>query len=170
VPGVDELGRGITNYAAQGLEEGLMRVCLLRICMLALGVAAPSAVHAQRMAMGVMPPISADLRAASFGSLGVPTLPPGATMHWLLVPMKSAVPAVAHADSLIANDTHAQTGAIIGGFVGAVGGGLAFAHFTHRTGGNNSTIGNLGGTVVGAGLIGTLGALVGLVIGSSIHE
>jgi hypothetical protein len=28
----------------------------------------------------------------------------------------------------------------------------------------------LGGAVVGAGLIGTLGALVGLVIGSSIHE
>jgi hypothetical protein len=77
---------------------------------------------------------------------------------------------LAQADSLIADETHSQTGAIIGGFVGAVGGALAFAHFSHRTGGNNGTTGVLGGTVVGAGLIGTLGALVGLVIGSSIHE
>jgi hypothetical protein len=145
-----------------------MRVCLIRICTLALGVAAPSAAQAQRMATGVVPTSTVELRIAGFGSLD--KLGAGVAMHRSLVPAKSASPAVAQADSLITNDTHAQTGAIIGGFVGAVGGGLAFAHFTHRTGGTNSTIGTLGGTVVGAGLIGTLGALVGLVIGSSIHE
>jgi len=91
-------------------------------------------------------------------------------MQRLLVPAKPAPPAVAQADSLVANDTHAQTGALIGGFVGAVGGALAFAHFTHRAGATNSTTGTAGGAIVGAGLIGTLGALVGLVIGSSIHE
>jgi hypothetical protein len=92
-------------------------------------------------------------------------------MRRLLLAAKPASPAaLAQADSLIATDTHAQTGAIIGGLVGAVGGGLAFAHFTHRAGATNSTTGTLGGAVVGAGLIGTLGTLVGLVIGSSIHE
>jgi hypothetical protein len=147
-----------------------MRVCLMRICTLALGVAAPSAAQAQRMATAVLPPSAVELRVASFASLATSTMAAEVAMRRVLFPAKIALPAVMQADSLIANDTHAQTGAIIGGFVGAVGGGLAFAHFTHRTGGNNSTIGTLGGTVVGAGLIGTLGALVGLVIGSSIHE
>jgi hypothetical protein len=107
---------------------------------------------------------------ASFGSLDTLTITAGIALHQGHVPAKTAPPAVAQADSLIANDTRAQTGAIVGGFVGAVGGALAFAHFTHRAGGNNSTAGTLGGAVVGAGLICTLGALVGLVIGSSIHE
>jgi hypothetical protein len=167
---VDELGRGITNYAAQGLEEGLMRVCLLRICTLALGVAAPSAAHAQRMATAVVPPSAVELRVARFASLGTPPMTAQVAMRRVLLPAKMALPAVTQADSFIANDTRAQTGAIIGGFVGAVGGGLAAAHFTHRAGATNSTTGTLGGAVVGAGLIGTLGALVGLVIGSSIHE
>jgi hypothetical protein len=122
------------------------------------------------MATAVVPPSAVELRVASFASLGTPTMTAGVAMHRVLSPVKSASPAVAQADSLIANDTHAQTGAIIGGLVGVVGGGVAFAHFTHRTGATNSTTGTLGGAVVGAGLIGTLGALVGLVIGSSIHE
>jgi hypothetical protein len=142
----------------------------MRICALALGVAAPSALQAQRIPTGVVPTSAAELRVVSFGSLGVLKTTVGVEMHQLLVAANAAPPAVTQADSLIASDTHAQTGAIIGGFVGAVGGGLAFAHFTHRAGGNNSTTGTLGGAVVGAGLIGTLGALVGLVIGSSIHE
>jgi hypothetical protein len=147
-----------------------MRVCLMRICTLALGVAAPSAVQAQRLATAVVPPSTVELRMASFGSLGTPTVPAGVAMRRLLLPAKTAPPGVAQADSLTANDTHAQKGSIIGGLVGAVGGGLAFAHFTHRAGGTNSTTGTLGGAVVGAGLIGTLGALVGLVIGSAIHQ
>jgi hypothetical protein len=122
------------------------------------------------MATAVVPPSAVELRVASFASLGTPTMTAGVAMQRVLGPAKSASPAVAQADSLIANDTHAQTGAIIGGLVGVVGGGVAFAHFTHRTGATNSTTGTLGGAVVGAGLIGTLGALVGLVIGSSIHE
>jgi hypothetical protein len=121
------------------------------------------------MATAVVP-ASAELRVASFGSLGAPTITAGVATHPLLVPAKPAPPAVAQADSLIATDTHAQTGAIIGGLVGAVGGGLAFAHFTHRAGATNSTTGTLGGAVVGAGLIGTLGALIGLVIGSAIKD
>ncbi len=147
-----------------------MRVCLARTCALALSVAAPSTIQAQRIVTTVGPTNAADLRVASFGSLAAPTTTTGVALHALLVQAKTAPPAVAQADSLIANDTRAQTGAIVGGFVGAVGGALAFAHFTHRAGGNNSTTGTLGGAVVGAGLIGTLGALVGLVIGSSIHE
>lgn len=147
-----------------------MRVCLIRTCALALGIAAPSAVHAQRMTTAVMPATPAELRLASVGSLPARTITARIALHQLLVPAKPAPPAVAQADSLIASDTHAQTGAIIGGLVGAVGGGLAFAHFTHRDGAANSTTGTFGGAVVGAGLIGTLGALVGLVIGSAIHE
>jgi hypothetical protein len=147
-----------------------MRLCLIRRCALALGLATPSAVHAQRMTTGVVPTSAAETRVASFGSLPGPTNTAGIRVHQRLVLAQTAPPAVAQADSLIASDTHAQTGAIIGGLVGAVGGGLAFAHFTHRDGGTNSTTGTLGGAFVGAGLIGTLGALVGLVIGSSIHE
>jgi len=147
-----------------------MRVCLMRTCALALSAAAPSTIQAQRIVPTVGPTHAADLRVASFGSLAAPTTITGVALHRLLVPAKSTRPAVAQADSVIANDTHAQTGAMVGGFVGAVGGALAFAHFTHRAGGTNSTTGTLGGAVVGAGLIGTLGALVGLVIGSSIHE
>jgi hypothetical protein len=151
-------------------EEKSMRICLMRSCALALGVAAPSAVQAQRMATADVPTSAVELRVARIGLLGAPTTPGGVAMPQLLVPAKTVPPALAQADSLIASDTHAQTGAIIGGLVGAVGGGLAFAHFTHRAGATNSTTGTLGGAVVGAGLIGTLGALVGLVIGSSIHE
>jgi hypothetical protein len=147
-----------------------MRVCLIRMCALALGIAGPSAVHAQRMTTAVAPTSAGELRVASFGSLGAPTITVGLAVHQLLVPAKPAPPAVAQADSLIASDTHARTGAIIGGLVGAVGGGVAFAHFTHRVSATNSTTGTLGGAVVGAGLFGTLGALVGLVIGSAVHE
>jgi hypothetical protein len=146
-----------------------MRGYPIRIGALVLSIAAPPALHAQRMVTPVTPTSPVELRVASVGALGAPTMTEVA-LRPLLLPAKTAAPALAHADSLIADETHAQTGAIIGGFVGAVGGALAFAHFTHRTGGNNSTTGVLGGTVVGAGLIGTLGALVGLVIGSSIHE
>lgn len=147
-----------------------MRVWLMQTCALALGIAAPSAVHAQRIAKEVVPPSALELRVATFGSVSAPTITAGIVLHQRLVPAKTAPPAVAQADSLIASDTHAQTGAIIGGLVGAVGGGLAFAHFTHRDGATNTTTGTVGGAFVGAGLIGTLGALVGLVIGSSIHE
>jgi hypothetical protein len=147
-----------------------MRVCLMPICTLALGVAAPSAARAQRMATAVVPPSAVELRVASFGSLRAAATTAGVAIHPLILPAKRAPLAMTQADSLIANDSRAQTGAIIGGLVGIVGGGLAAAHFTHRAGATNSTTGTLGGAVVGAGLIGTLGALVGLVIGSSIHE
>jgi hypothetical protein len=122
------------------------------------------------MPTAVMPPSAVELRVASFGSLDTLTITAGIALHQGHVPAKTAPPAVAQADSLIASDTHAQTGAIIGGLAGAVGGGLAFAHFTHRDGATNNTTGTLGGAVVGAGLIGTLGALVGLVIGSSLPK
>jgi hypothetical protein len=122
------------------------------------------------MATGVVPTGAAEVRLASFGSLRTPTLGAGVALRPLLVSAKSTSPALAQADSLINGDTRAQTGAIIGGLVGVVGGGLAAAHFTHRAGSTNSATGTLGGAIVGAGLIGTLGALVGLVIGSSIHE
>jgi hypothetical protein len=147
-----------------------MRVCLIRMCALALGIAAPSAVHAQRIATAVVPTSAVELPVASFESVPAPTITAGIAVHQRLVPAKPAPPAVAQADSLIASDTHAQTGAIIGGLVGAVGGGVAFAHFTHRASATNSSTGTLGGAVVGAGLFGTLGALVGLVIGSAVHE
>lgn len=147
-----------------------MQVCPIRIAALALSIAAPSALCAQRMVTPVTPTSPLTLRVASFGSLRAPTLLAGVAMRPLFVSARFASPALAQADSLIANDTHAQTGAIIGGFVGAVGGGLAFAHFTHRDGSTNTATGTLGGAFVGAGLIGTLGALVGLVIGSAIHE
>jgi hypothetical protein len=122
------------------------------------------------MATAVVPTSAVELRVTSFGSLGAATITAGVPMHPLLVPAKTAPPAVAQADSLIATDTHAQAGAMVGGLVGAVGGALAFAHFTHRAGATNSTTGTLGGAVVGVGLIGTLGALVGLVIGSAIKD
>lgn len=147
-----------------------MRGWLMRTCTLALGIAAPATVHAQRIAPALLPASAVELPVASFGSLGAPPTTLGVAMRTPLLASKTAPPAVAQADSLLANDTHAQTGAIIGGFVGALGGGLAAAHFTHRAGGTNSTTGTLGGAVVGAGLIGTLGALVGLVIGSAIKE
>lgn len=147
-----------------------MRVCVIRTCALALLIATPSAVHAQRMTTAVVPTSPVEPRLASLESVPTPTITAGIAVYRGLVPAKPAPPAVAEADSLIASDTHAQTGAIIGGLVGAVGGGLAFAHFTHRDGATNSTTGTLGGALVGAGLMGTLGALVGLVIGSSIHE
>jgi len=147
-----------------------MRVCLMRIWAGAMCVAAPSTVHAQRMAPALLPASAVEPPVATSGPLSTPPTAPGVAIRGLLVAAKTAPPAVAEADSLIASDTHAQTGAVIGGFVGALGGGLAAAHFTHRAGGTNSTTGTLGGAVVGAGLIGTLGALVGLVIGSSIHE
>ncbi len=147
-----------------------MRVSLMRTSALVLGVAAPSTVHAQRLATAAVPASAVELRVASFGPVGIPTTAPGVAIRGLLRAAKPTPPAVAQADSLIASDTHAQTGAIIGGLVGALGGGLAAAHFTHRAGATNSTTGTLGGAVVGAGLIGTLGALVGLVIGSAIKE
>ena len=146
-----------------------MRVCLIRSCALALSVATPCAVQAQWIATGVESASAVELRLASVGSLEAPTASAALAMHRLLPP-RPAPPAMAQADSLIASDTHAQTGAIIGGVVGAVAGGLAAAHFTHRAGATNSTTGTLGGAVVGAGLVGTLGALAGLVIGSAIKE
>lgn len=146
-----------------------MRVSLIRSCALALSVAAPSGLQAQWIATGVEPASAVELRLASVGSLEAPAASAELAMHRLLRP-RPAPPAMAQADSLIASDTHAQTGAIIGGLVGAVAGGLAAAHFTHRAGATNSTTGTLGGAVVGAGLIGTLGALAGLVIGSAIKE
>ncbi len=147
-----------------------MRGWLMRTCVLTLGVAAASPLQAQRMAKGIVPPSAVERRLPSFGSLGPAATTAGTAMGGWIRAAKPALPAIAQADSLTANDTHAQTGAVIGGLVGAVGGALAFAHFTHRTGGNNSTTGTLGGAFVGAGLIGTLGALAGLVIGSAIHE
>lgn len=147
-----------------------MRGCSIRIGALGLSIAAPSALHAQRMVTRFTPTSPTELRVPSVGSLGSPTMTAALTTRPLFVSANAAAPALAQADSLIASDTHAQTGAIIGGLVGAVGGGLAFAHFTHRDGSTNSTTGTLGGAFVGAGLIGTLGALVGLVIGSAIHE
>jgi len=143
-----------------------MRVQLMRICTLALGFGAPSALQAQRLAATVVQTNVLELRLGSFGTLVDFSVPGGVAT----APAKSTVPAVGRADSVIANDSRGQTGAIIGGLFGAIGGGLAAAHFTHRDGSTNSTTGTLGGAVVGAGLIGTLGALVGLVIGSSIHE
>src|SRR5216683_1422894 len=108
--------------AARQLSRDRCGFSVLRTCALAFGIAAPSAVHAQRMATAVMPTSPAELPAASFGSLGTPTAPTmtaGVAMQRLLVPAKPAPPALAQADSLIASDTHAQTGALIGGFVGA---------------------------------------------------
>ncbi len=77
-------------------------------------------------------------------------------------------PAIGQADSLVSRDTHAEAGGIIGGLAGAVVGGVAFAHWTHRAGAVNNGSGTLGGAVVGAGLVGGLGALAGLLIGSGI--
>src|SRR5260370_871696 len=156
--------------AARQLRGDGCGLSVIRTCALAFGIAVPSAVHAQRMAPAVMPTSPAELRVANSVSLRAATMSAGVGTQRLLVSAKPAPPALAQADSLIASDTHAQTGALIGGFVGAVGGALAFAHFTHRAGATNSTTGTVGGAIVGAGLIGTLGALVGLVIGSSIHQ
>jgi hypothetical protein len=145
-----------------------MRGCLTRTCALALSLAAPVAAHAQRIATEVASTSALELRLANLGSLETATIKAERGMHHLLLPTRTAPPAVAQADSAIASDSHAQTGAIMGGLLGALGGGLAFAHFTHRAGGTNTTTGTLGGAVVGAGLIGTLGALAGLVIGSAV--
>src|SRR5260370_6900480 len=103
-----------------------MRVCLMRICTLALSVAAPSTTQAQRMVTTVGPTNAADLRVASFGSLAAPTTVTGVALHALLVQAKSAPSAVAQADSLIANDTHPPTGPLVAGFPGPVDVGLPF--------------------------------------------
>ena len=125
-----------------------MRVCVLTTCVLALSAAAPCGVRAQR--------------------IGAPMLNEADAIHHAVVRSIATPPALAQADSLAARDTHAQAGAIIGGLMGAAGGAVAFAHWTHRAGAVNSGTGTLGGAVVGAGVLGSLGALAGLLIGSAI--
>ncbi len=144
-----------------------MRVCLMMTEVLALIVAVSSTAQAQRILNGVVPTGAVQLRFGSFGSLGL-TTSSGDGMRRGLARATAAPPTVRQADSLASHETHAEAGAIIGGLVGAVGGGVAFAHWTHRAGAVNSGTGTLGGAVVGAGLLGGLGALAGLLVGSAI--
>jgi len=145
-----------------------MRAYLMTTGVLAVVVAAPSAVQAQRMVTGVVPTGAAQLRVTSLGSLGASTMTSGEGMRRVGVRATAAPPGVRRADSLASHDTHAEAGAIIGGVASAVVGGLAFAHWTHRAGAVNNGTGTVGGAVVGAGLVGGLGALAGLLIGSAI--
>src|SRR5258708_29180933 len=145
-----------------------MRRCLMSICFLTVGAAAPSAVYAQRIATGVVSRDASQLPLVSFAPLGaLPMMPAHGRRPVVLWAMNPAA-GVEQADSVASRDTHAEAGAIIGGLVGAVAGGLAFAHWTHRAGAVNSGTGTLGGTVVGAGLIGGVGPLAGPLIGSAI--
>jgi hypothetical protein len=145
-----------------------MRLCLTSICFLTVGAAVPSAVYAQRMATGVVPRGASHLPLVSFAPLGAPLIISVDGRRPVVLRAMNPVAVVEQADSVASRDTHAEAGAIIGGLVGAVAGGLAFAHWTHRAGAVNNGTGTLGGTVVGAGLIGGLGALAGLLIGSAI--
>jgi len=125
-----------------------MRVGVLTTCVLALSAAAPCGVRAQK--------------------IGAPMLYEADATHRVVVRSMATPPGVAQADSLAARDTHAEAGAIMGGLIGAAGGAVAFAHWTHRAGAVNSGTGTLGGAVVGAGVLGGVGALAGLLIGSAI--
>lgn len=128
------------------------------LCVL-VSLAAASSTSAQRLATWPLAPSVTVLR---YGSLE------GRPMR--LLDLGSAVPGVAQSDSLSSHDTRAEEGAVIGGLAGAVAGGVLFAHFTHRDGAVNSGTGTLGGAIVGAGLLGGMGALVGLLVGSALSH
>lgn len=125
------------------------------LCLL-ISIAAASSASGQRLATWALPPSVAVLR---YGSLRL-----------LDLGSAQAVPGVAQGDSLSSHDTRAEEGAVIGGLAGAVAGGVLFAHFTHRDGAVNSGTGTLGGAIVGAGLLGGMGALVGLLVGSALSH
>ncbi len=144
-----------------------MRVCLITSWVLALVAGATSAIQAQGILGGITPVSAMQVGSGRFRSLGR-TMSSADGMRGALAWASAAPPAIRQADSLASHDTHAEAGAIIGGLAGAVGGGLAFAHWTHRTGAVNNGTGTLGGAVVGAGLVGGLAALAGLLIGSAI--
>jgi hypothetical protein len=130
------------------------------LCLL-VSIAAASSVAAQRVATWALPPSVDVLRHGTL--LGHPT-------RLSNLGSAEAVPGVAQSDSLNSHDTRAEEGAVIGGLAGAVAGGVLFAHFTHRDGAVNSGTGTLGGAIVGAGLLGGMGALVGLLVGSAVSH
>ncbi len=138
-------------------------------CVLAVVVTAPTAIQAQTIVTAVVPTSTLQPPAARFGKLGA-LISPGGGTRLADVKGTAAPPALGQADSLASRDAHAEAGAIIGGLTGAIAGGLAFAHWTHRAGAVNNGTGTLGGAVVGAGLVGGLAALAGLLIGSAIRR
>ncbi len=87
-------------------------------------------------------------------------------------PAESRVVALARlravAESGVARESWAGTGAILGGLGGGGIFAVAFYHFSHRDGAVNRTEGNLGGTLVGAAVGAAGGALFGAFVGSLI--
>lgn len=130
------------------------------LCLL-ISIAAASSASAQRMATWALSPSVTVVRYDGLEERPLRLLDLGSAQ---------VVPSVAQSDSLSSHDTRAEEGAVIGGLAGAVAGGVLFAHFTHRDGAVNSGTGTLGGAIVGAGLLGGMGALVGLLVGSAISH
>lgn len=151
------------------LARGWLTMRSMAVCMALCGAVTPAA-HAQRIATWALPPCSVapcDGRIGAIRALG----PGGAAlMRGASLAADRASPGLAQSDSLASHDTRAEEGAVIGGLAGAVAGGVLFAHFTHRDGAINSTTGTLGGAIVGAGLLGGMGALVGLLVGSAVSH
>lgn len=136
-----------------------MRFGLIAACSLALGAALPSALPAQRILTGAVPDSTRALGMSSRAD----RVRPGPIR--LVSP-----PALLQADSLASTDSRAEMGALIGGFAGAIAGGVLFAHFTHRAGAVNNGTGTAGGAIVGAGLLGGVGALTGLLVGGALSH
>ncbi len=128
-----------------------MQIRLMGTYVLTLVLAVPSSVQAQEIVTVVACTTSVKLRPADLRLARSPLMSLEDVMRrptWAT----AAPPAVRQADSLVSRDSHASAGAIIGGLGGAVVGGLAFAHWTHRADAVNSHTGTLGGAVVGAGV------------------
>jgi hypothetical protein len=137
-----------------------MRICCFAACVIWLTAGVAPVATAQGPARA--DPFRSGIVA--LGRLG-PGLAPRVVNDWALDRGQHA-PAAQSADR--GGNTGAEKGALIGGLTGVIVGGLGFAHFTHRNGAalNNGT-GTLGGSLVGAGLVGGIGAFVGFVIGSA---
>lgn len=168
--GVDARALERDNGGENATLGNLMRFGLITACLVALGAAVPSTLPAQRIVPRAVPdsaPALSAERAGAVGALGMTAT--GDPVRPAAVRTVSP-PAVVQADSLASTDTRAETGAIIGGLTGALAGGVLFAHFTHRDGAVNNGTGTLGGAIVGAGLLGGMGALVGLLVGGALSH
>ena len=97
-----------------------MRACLVRICVLALVVAAPSAVQAQRILGGAVPTNALHLRVVCFGSIEVLVISSGDGMRRVVLQGATAPGAGGRSDSVASRETRAEAGAVIGGLAGAV--------------------------------------------------
>ncbi len=120
-----------------------MRTHVVVACILILALASPGVVTGQRLATWSLPPHVA-----------------------LTLPIEH--PSTASSESSGFDETHASTGAAIGGVSGAIVGAVAFAHFAHRQGSLNHTSDVVGAAFVGAGLMGAVGTLLGFAIGAAI--